>query len=180
MRVVIETALGGVIPIHPISDIPLGRDISHYTLQNIFDVHGYNFQYAIRDIVIKNKHGRWISAKKDRKILIHLAQPFWKANLGKFMALTLERLTMESFIELFLQIWHFYFNKGTNQNSITDETFIDLSNHKFYMGVNFRVAFTKTSHGPATNGETDSLQLHTYGDVKEYYWQSPRLVLNPN
>jgi hypothetical protein len=180
MRQVIETALGGVIPIRSIIDIPLGREISHYTLQNIFDVHGYNFQYAIRDIVIKNKTGRWISAKKDRKILIHLAQPFWKAKFGKFMALTLEKLTMESFIELFLQIWHFYFNKGTRQNSITDETFIDLANHKFYKGVNFRVAFTKTSHGPATNGETDSLQLHTYGDVKEYYWQSPRLVINSN
>lgn len=72
--------------------------------------------------------------------------------------------------------------KGTTQNSKeNDPGFIDLCDYKFYEGINFRLSFSKQCvGGPATNGEVDTLQLHTYGNVSEYYWQSPNLVKNNN
>ena len=175
----IQNILGLQIPIVRPENLPLGVDISHYNLRNLFDTHGFNFQYSIRDIVMKNNRGVWVSTKTDRKLLVKLAEPLWTSS-NSLTQKRLESLKLSSFIQLFLQIWHYYFMKGTSQISVDDPLFVDLCNYKFYIGVNFKLAFTKIYAGPSTNGEADSLQLHTYGDVKEYFWQSPKLVLNNN
>ena len=180
LKRVIENTIGLTIPIVKPEDLALGKDISNYTLKTLFDIHELNFQFAIIDIVVKNNRGAYISIKTERKLLCELAAPLWNPSYGKYSAKTIENLELPIFIELFLKTWQYYFTRGTTQNSINDETFIDLCNYKFYKGVNFRISFSKISHGPTTYGETDSLHLHTYGDVKEYYWQSPRLVMNTN
>lgn len=78
MRPTIEKILGLEIPIVIAPDnLPLGIDVPFYKLQMLFDLHGLNFQYALRDIVVKNARGIYISVKTNRKLLLPLARAVW-------------------------------------------------------------------------------------------------------